>query len=210
MNYYGIIPARYASVRFPGKPLAMIGEKTMIQHVYERAIKAPFKQVVIATEDERIFNAAQNFGAQAVMTQPKHLSGTDRCHEAAEILKLNDNDIVVNIQGDEPFIRPDEIRALTFLFTDAEVQIATLIKKLTSPEDIANPNIVKVVTDISGKALYFSRFPIPYLRHPKAENPISFYKHIGIYAYRMKTLAVGGFETFGFGNRRRIGTIALA
>lgn len=187
MSCYGIIPARYASTRFPGKPLALINDKPMVQWVYEQSSKAHLDKVCIATEDERIINTCKIFKALAIMTGKYHVSGTDRCGEAAQILNLTDQDIVINIQGDEPFIRPDEINILIDLFQNPEVEIATLITKMTHQEDIMNPNKVKVVKNIKGQALYFSRFPIPYIRQEKKESPC-FYKHIGLYAYRYKTL----------------------
>lgn len=181
----GIIPARYASTRFPGKPLALIYGKPMIQHVYERASEASLDKVVVATDDMRIHDAVINFGGEVVLTKPTHPSGTDRCGEVAAKLQLSDEDIIVNIQGDEPFIRKEEINTLISLFENPEVEIATLIKPITQPEEIENPNKVKVVVSKQKRALYFSRFPIPYRR---GDAETSYFKHIGIYAYRQKTL----------------------
>lgn len=188
MSIIGIIPARYASTRFPGKPLALIHQKPMIQWVYEQAKKAPLDKVVVATDDERIEKIVHAFGGEAVMTSPNHPSGTDRCGEAAKLLNLKNEDIIVNIQGDEPFIRKEEIETLIQQFDNQKVNIATLIKKIdTQKEDIGNPNMVKVIFSKSKKTIYFSRFPIPYVRSQQ-ETEISHYKHIGIYAYRYETL----------------------
>lgn len=181
----GIIPARYASTRFPGKPLVLIYGKPMIQHVYERASKASLDKVVVATDDIRIHDAVISFGGEVVLTKPTHPSGTDRCGEVATKLQLSDEDIIVNIQGDEPFIRKEEINTLISLFENPEVEIATLIKPITQTEEIENPNKVKVVVSKQKRALYFSRFPIPYRR---GDAETSYFKHIGIYAYRQKTL----------------------
>jgi len=176
----GIIPARYASTRFPGKPLTMIHNKPMIQHVYERAKETDLDDVYVATDDERIKNAVENFGGKVVMTNPNHLSGTDRCAEIARILNLNDTDFIINIQGDEPFIRKEEINLLINLIENQKTQIATLVKPITSEEEFNNPNQVKVVFTNSNKALYFSRSPIPHTAHYTTQTA---YKHIGIYAY---------------------------
>ena len=177
----GIIPARYASTRFPGKPLTLIHNKPMIQHVYERAKEADLDDVYVATEDERIKNAVENFGGKALMTDPQHASGTDRCAETAQILKLADTDLIINIQGDEPFIRKDEINLLIELFDNQNIQIATLAKPISTEEELNNPNKVKVVFTNSNRALYFSRSPIP---HPSQIPNLTSHKHIGIYAYK--------------------------
>jgi 3-deoxy-manno-octulosonate cytidylyltransferase (CMP-KDO synthetase) len=193
----GIIPARYASTRFPGKPLAMIHNKPMIQHVYERCKEADLDDVFVATDDERIAKVVENFGGKAIMTNPLHTSGTDRCAEAARILNLKDKDFIINIQGDEPFIRKEEINLLTHLIENQKIQIATLIKPITAVEEMNNPNKVKVVFTNSNKALYFSRSPIPH----QSQNPncqfsivncqlsiVHCHKHLGIYAYRNEIL----------------------
>ena len=185
MKITGIIPARYASTRFPGKPLIDIGGKPMIQRVYEQAMKAGLDKLYVATDDERIIDCVKNFRGKAVMTSADHLSGTDRCSEACALLKT-DSDIIVNIQGDEPFIDPEQIRLLTSGFEDRRVQIATLVKKESRETEVANPNTVKVVLDHLGDAIYFSRSPIPYRRNPMAH--ITYYRHIGIYAYSLATL----------------------
>ena len=199
----GIIPARYASTRFPGKPLALIHNKPMIQHVYERCKEADLDDVFVATDDDRIRSCVENFGGKVVMTHSQHLSGTDRCAEAARILKLNDKDFVINIQGDEPFIRKDEIHLLTSLLNHRNTQIVTLVKPITTNRDeSSNFNQVKVVFTRSKKALYFSRSPIPCCFFPNLQTPrhelqsahpslcsthLS-YKHIGIYGYCNKIL----------------------
>ena len=176
----GVIPARYASSRFPGKALATIASKPMLQHVYERASQARYlTSVIIATDDERIFQAARGFGARVRMTHPEHASGTDR---AAEIASVETCDIVVNIQGDEPLIDPDAIDAAILpMAHDSEIQMATLKKRIEDPDEVTNPNVVKVVTDLNGDAIYFSRAPIPYFRD--GERGVH-YKHIGLYLYQ--------------------------
>ena len=191
--FTGIIPARYASSRFPGKPLAMIGNKSMIQRVYEQAAKS-IGIVYVATDDKRIYDAVMNFGGKAVMTSEDHQSGTDRCAEAADLIAGDTGrriDIVVNIQGDEPFIKPEQIDLLKECFNDESVQIATLIRKVEQGEDIFNPNQPKVVINSEGDAIYFSRAAIPYLREAEKSEwtgKHAYYKHIGLYAYRAETL----------------------
>ncbi len=188
----GIIPARYASSRFPGKPLINIGGKTMIQRVYEQACQAKtLKTVIVATDDERIYQHVQDFGGNVVMTSPNHPSGTDRCYEAYTLSGMKDIDAIVNIQGDEPFIQPGQIDLLCSIFDSREVQLGTLVKKLKNAADLNNPNAMKVVLNKDKEALYFSRSPIPYLRnHPQEKwlDNHTFYKHIGIYAYRTDVL----------------------
>lgn len=157
----------------------------MIQHVYERASESSLDKVVVATDDMRIYDTVIQFGGDAVLTKPTHPSGTDRCGEVAEKLQLSENDIIINIQGDEPFIRKEEIDTLISLFNSPDVEIATLIKPITQKEEINDPNKVKVAVSKRHRALYFSRFPIPY---PRSEENASYFKHIGIYAYRHKTL----------------------
>jgi 3-deoxy-manno-octulosonate cytidylyltransferase (CMP-KDO synthetase) len=188
----GIIPARYASTRFPGKPLAHIYDKPMIQHVFERAKEADLDDIFVATDDDRIKQTVENFGGKTIMTNPQHASGTDRCAEAAKILNLKNSDFIINIQGDEPFIRKEEINLLISLLAHQKVQIATLAKPITSQEELNNPNKVKVVFSDSNRALYFSRSPIPHtsphtanhLPHTAHRTPHTTYKHLGIYAYR--------------------------
>jgi len=186
----GIIPARYASTRFPGKPLVDIAGKTMIQRVYEQASKAKsLSKVVIATDDERIADEVKRFGGEFVFTASHHQSGTDRCAEVIE--QLPGFNIVINIQGDEPFIEPAQIDLLASCFTEAKVELATLIKPIQSQESIYNPNSPKVVIDVNGRAMYFSRSPIPFIRNGEpgvwAEKH-QFYKHIGIYGYKTEAL----------------------
>jgi 3-deoxy-manno-octulosonate cytidylyltransferase (CMP-KDO synthetase) len=191
--FAGIIPARYASSRFPGKPLAMIGGKSMIQRVYEQAAKS-LGLVYIATDDGRIYDSVISFGGKVVMTSPDHQSGTDRCIEAAGIIEKGTGtkiDIVVNIQGDEPFIRPEQIELLMKCFDDENTEIATLVRRVEPGEDIFNPNQPKVILNTKGDAIYFSRAAIPYIREAEKSEWAAkhvFYKHIGLYAYRTETL----------------------
>jgi 3-deoxy-manno-octulosonate cytidylyltransferase (CMP-KDO synthetase) len=191
--FAGIIPARYASSRFPGKPLALIGNRSMIQLVYEHA-RESLDLVYVATDDERIFEAVQNFGGKAVMTSSEHQSGTDRCAEAVTLLAAETGispDIVLNIQGDEPFIKPEQIDLLKECFREESVEIATLVRQAENGEDIFNPNQPKVVIDSAGDAMYFSRAAIPYLRDTetaKWSGKHVYYKHIGLYAFRTETL----------------------
>ena len=190
MNFVGIIPARYASTRFQGKPLCKIGAKTMIECTYNQAAKVrEFSEIVVATDDVRIYDEVASFGGKAVMTSPSHSSGTDRCAEAFQQLNYPlENTVIVNIQGDEPFIKPEQIQELIPCFSHPDIQIATLIKKIDSPETLASPNVVKVVISYENRALYFSRYPIPFLRN-SSFSTVDFYKHIGIYAYRAAILA---------------------
>jgi len=187
MKYIAIIPARYQSTRFPGKPLALLGTKPIIQHVYENALHA-IEQVWVATDDQRIAEAILKFGGKVVMTRNDHQSGTDRCAEAAEkIAGQTDFDVIINIQGDEPFVRGEQLEALKGCFSDPETQIATLIKKADNATDLFNPNRPKVVIDRQQNALLFSRSAIPYIRGKETDQwPGShpFYCHLGMYAYR--------------------------
>lgn len=192
MKIVGIIPARFASTRFPGKPLADIGGKSMIQRVYEQAKKSKsLTNVIVATDDTRIENHVLAFGGKVIMTKESHQSGTDRCFEA--IQKSNSSaDIVINIQGDEPFIFPEQIDMVASCFNSDAVQIATLVKKINTCEELFNVNTPKVVLNKNGEALYFSREAIPYIREKEPEqwlNHHAFYKHIGIYAYTTKILS---------------------
>jgi 3-deoxy-manno-octulosonate cytidylyltransferase (CMP-KDO synthetase) len=192
-QFAGIIPARYASTRFPGKPLVMIGNKPMVERVYEQALKS-LTMVFVATDDERIFEAVRKFGGKAVMTSPEHFSGTDRCAEAVDKImnEIGEKiDVVINIQGDEPFIQPEQIDLLKLCFNDKTVQIATLIRKAAAGEDIFNPNQPKVILDNEGNAIYFSRAAIPYIRDyegPEWSARHVYYKHIGLYAYKTEVL----------------------
>ena len=192
MKFIAIIPARYASTRFPGKPLAMLGGKTVIQRVYEQ-VRGVLDEAVVATDDERIFAAVEAFGGKAVMTSSAHRSGTDRCREAFE--KMGEGyDVVVNVQGDEPFIQPAQLEALKCCFLNPATQIATLVKPFTEADGLValeNPNSPKVVLDNEGCALYFSRSVVPYLRGVERSEWLkhhTFYKHIGIYAFRAEVL----------------------
>lgn len=186
-NVFGIIPARYASTRFPGKPLALINGKPMVQWVYERVQSSEVRDLAVATDDERIADCVCGFGGKVVMTSPDHASGTDRCGEAATAMQPYDNDVVINIQGDEPLISPKEIHLLASAFEDRSVQIATLVNPFQDEELLRNPNVVKVVKAKNGNVLYFSRLPIPYLRE-NAAPPKNYFRHIGIYAYRYGVL----------------------
>ena len=189
MNFIGIIPARYASTRFPGKPLALLGGKTVIERVYEQ-VAGMLDETVVATDDERIADAVQAFGGEAVMTGTYHRSGTDRCYEAYTIVG-HPYDVVVNIQGDEPFIAPEQIGALIARFEEPEVEIATLAKPFEKNEEIFDSNKVKVVLSARSTALYFSRCPIPYCRGVEQDGWLArapYYKHVGMYAYRPEVL----------------------
>lgn len=202
MQIVGIIPARYDSSRFPGKPLADIQGKPMIQHVYERSRGAPhLERLVVATDDTRIRDTVKSFDGAAILTRKDHPSGTDRLAEAARILGLSPEDVVVNIQGDEPLVDPIMIEILI----EAMVQntahpMATLAFSSLDQTDYLNPNVVKVVVDHTWKALYFSRSPLPFRRDDQGE-PVEFLKHLGFYAYRnaflqtFTTLTPGRLET---------------
>ena len=190
MKFIGIIPARYASTRFPGKPLAMLGGKPVIQRVYEQVVSV-LGEAYVATDDERIFKAVESFGGKAVMTRTDHQSGTDRIQEAVSKLQT-DADVIINIQGDEPFIQKVQIETLKHLFDDPLVQIGTLGKPFESIEAVDNPNSPKIVCDINGFAMYFSRSVIPYIRNKEHQDWLQhfpFLKHIGLYAYRREVLA---------------------
>ena len=190
MTFTAIIPARYASTRFPGKPLAVLGGKTVIQRVYEQ-VKSVLSDVYVATDDERIFSCVESFGGQAVMTRKDHQSGTDRIQEAVE-KTATQADVIINVQGDEPFIQPSQIQTLMQLFDDPSTQIGTLGKLFESIEAVENPNSPKIVTDMKGFALYFSRSVIPYIRGKERQDWFSeypFLKHLGVYAYRREVLS---------------------
>ena len=189
MEFIGLIPARYASTRFPGKPLALLAGKPVIQHVYEQAVKV-LDAVYVATDDERIYNKVLEFGGKAVMTSTEHHSGTDRIEEALEKVG-GDFDVVVNIQGDEPFIAQSQIETLCHCFEDETTQIATLGKPFECIEAVENPNSPKIVVDNRGYAMYFSRSVIPFVRGVERQEWLKkypFLKHLGIYAYRTKVL----------------------
>lgn len=192
MKIVGIIPARYASTRFPGKPLVDIFGKSMIQRVYEQAKKSKsLSDVIVATDDLQIKNHVIAFGGNAIMTKESHQSGTDRCFEA--IQKFNPSaDIVINIQGDEPFIHPKQIDLVASCFKSDKVQIATLVKKIKTNEELFNINTPKVVLNDCSEAIYFSRQTVPFIREKEPTQWLgyhTFYKHIGIYAYRTNILA---------------------
>ena len=189
MKFIAIIPARYASTRFPGKPLALLGNKPVIQHVYEQATSV-LSEVWVATDDDRIREAVKKFGGRVVMTRADHKSGTDRIEEAAEKTGTQ-ADVVINIQGDEPFVQPSQIKTLMQLFDNADTQIGTLGKHFENIEAVNNPNSPKIVTDKQGFALYFSRSVIPYIRGAQDNEWLShfpFLKHLGLYAYRREVL----------------------
>jgi 3-deoxy-manno-octulosonate cytidylyltransferase (CMP-KDO synthetase) len=181
----GVVPARFASSRFPGKVLAQISSKTMLQHVYERASMARYlTSTIVATDDRRVYEAARSFGAPVRMTRSDHPSGTDR---VAEVASAESAAIVVNIQGDEPLIDPAAIDAAILpLIHDSDVVMATLKKRIEDPREVSDPNVVKVVTNRTGDALYFSRCPIPFFRDPAAKDV--HFKHIGLYVYRREFL----------------------
>ncbi len=191
-KFLGIIPARYASTRFPAKPLALLGGKPIIQHVYGQVCDI-LDEVYVATDDKRIEDVVKAFGGRVIMTSPDHKSGTDRCFEAYTKIE-KEYDVVINIQGDEPFIQPNQLETIKRCFDDEETQIATLVKPFVPSDGLAsleNPNSPKVVVDANMHALYFSRSVIPYLRNIDRSKWLScytFYKHIGLYAYRVKTL----------------------
>ena len=194
MKTIAIIPARYASSRFPGKPLADIAGKTMIQRVYEQTNKA-FENVCVATDDERIFNEVKRFGGIPVMTSEKHKSGTDRVYEAYLKYTASDIsdtfDVIMNVQGDEPLIDPHQLLALEKVFDNPDVQIGTMAKKITSTDDLFDRNNVKVILDKNEYAIYFSRTPIPCLRDSEEnvwKDKFDYLKHIGLYAYRPAAL----------------------
>ncbi|MBP3356224.1 MAG: 3-deoxy-manno-octulosonate cytidylyltransferase [Rikenellaceae bacterium] len=193
MEFLALIPARYASSRFPGKPLADIGGKPMIERVYERAA-AHFPHCYVATDDSRIYEAVERFGGRVVMTSAEHRSGTDRCREALERVEAQLGrgfDVVVNIQGDEPFVSHEHLSTVRALFDKPSTQIATLVKPFSEGEDIFNPNSPKVVVSAAGEALYFSRSVIPHLRGVERgewQRSHTYFKHIGLYAYRSEVL----------------------
>lgn len=184
-----IIPARYASTRFPGKPLAILGGKTVIQRVYEQVNKV-IHDVYVATDDQRIFDQVEEFGGNVVMTSPNHRSGTDRIEEALQHIG-GQWDVVLNVQGDEPFIQPSQIETLCSCFVEQQTEIATLGKPFATIEAVENPNSPKIVVDNKGFALYFSRSIIPFIRGIEKNDWLSHYpflKHLGIYAYRTEVL----------------------
>ena len=190
MKILGIIPARFASTRFPGKPLIDLAGKTMIQRVYEQAkLASSLTEVVVATDDQRIFDVVELFGGKAIFTSDKHQSGTDRCAEVAE--KTHGFEAVINIQGDEPLINPDQIDLVASCFYNDQTQLATLVKIIKSEEELLNFNTPKVILNKNSEAVYFSRQTIPYLNNIHTQNYLqhhTFYKHVGIYGYKTETL----------------------
>lgn len=189
MKFIVIIPARYASTRFPGKPLALLGGKPVIQHVYEK-VAAVLEAAYVATDDERIYDVVKSFGGQVVMTRTDHKSGTDRIEEAIEKIG-GEWDVVVNVQGDEPFVAKSQLDTICHCFDDPTTQIATLGKPFESMEAVQNPNSPKIVVDNMGFAMYFSRSVIPYVRGKEKSSWLTHYpflKHLGIYAYRKDVL----------------------
>jgi 3-deoxy-manno-octulosonate cytidylyltransferase (CMP-KDO synthetase) len=192
-DYLVIIPARYASTRFPGKPLADVGGKSMIRRVYEQ-VSAKSKNVYVATDDSRIFDAVNEFNGRAVMTSPQHKTGTERCAEAVRLIEKNTGKkfgIIINVQGDEPFIQPEQLDTLKLCFSDPEVRIATLIKPVDDPETIFDENKTKVIINNNKEAIYFSRSPLPFVKgymHGEWGSRHQFYLHIGLYAYKRDTL----------------------
>ncbi|HZP32743.1 MAG TPA: 3-deoxy-manno-octulosonate cytidylyltransferase [Candidatus Acidoferrales bacterium] len=202
MNVLAVIPARYSSTRFPGKPLTSIAGKPMIERVWERARSASLvSKVVVATDDERIANAVKSFGAEAVMTRADHRSGTERVAEVA--IAHPEAEIVINVQGDMPLIEPAAIdAAIEAVSADEEVRVGTLAVPITSPTDIMDPNVVKTVLDFDGNALYFSRAPIPWVRDRQDSVHANFLKHLGLYVFRREALLE--FATFPQGDLERI------
>lgn len=191
MRIVGVIPARYGSTRFPGKPLVSINGKSMIRRVFERASRARgLDELWVATDDERIAEHVRSFGGEVMLTRDTHESGTERCHEVSSRL-ASPADAILNIQGDEPYIYPEQIEALCALIAEEGVEIATLVKRIESTEVLLNPNKVKAVLNARNEALYFSRSPIPFYRGLSAAEWIAqhdYYKHIGLYAYRAEVL----------------------
>lgn len=194
MQIVGIIPARFASTRFPGKPLVQINGKSMIQRVYEQAAKShALADVFVATDDQRIFDHVLDFGGKVMMTSEEHRTGTERCNEVVQKLATENKvfDIAINIQGDEPYIQPEQIDLLASCFNDPAIALATLIKKINSEEELISSNTIKVVVAKNQQALYFSRAQLPFLRDKKNAQQFChglYYKHIGIYAYLAVTL----------------------
>ena len=194
MRILGIIPARYHSSRFPGKPLVDIAGKPMIQRVYEQALLShALEEITVATDDERVMKAVEGFNGKAILTSSDHRSGTERCGEVVDLLAARGRsfDIVINIQGDEPYINPLQMDEVAACFLDPSVSIATLARRIKSEKDLFNPNVVKVIFGHAGDALYFSRHPIPYRQNAEKGQwltGLAYFKHIGIYAYKPKVL----------------------
>lgn len=188
MDFSVIIPARYASSRFPAKLLEDINGKSLIEHTYLNALKSSARRVIIATDDERISNVAKNFGAEVCMTSSSHTSGTSRLFEVVSDLNFDDDEVVVNVQGDEPMLNAEVINQVAFNLVDSCMDVATLCEKIESKELYFDPNCVKVVYNSGGKALYFSRSPIPAFRNSSEINLDFCFRHVGLYAYRVSFL----------------------
>lgn len=187
MNAIAIIPARYSAQRFPGKPLALLNGKPMVHHVIERCVEANcFSRVIVATDDERIDWAVRSLGFETMMTSPQCASGTDRVAEVASRLNLTDEAVVINVQGDEPAVHPQSLSTLSLAFHEPSIDMATLVRTLQEAER-TNPNVVKVVLDEAGYALYFSRADIPFQRSPSTSPPLR-WAHLGLYGYRAQVL----------------------
>lgn len=190
MNFHVIIPARYQSTRLPGKPLLKIGNKTMIEHVCEQAKKSNASSITVATDDQSILDCVNSAGFNAVMTSPDHVSGSDRIFEAAQTIGLKEGDVIVNVQGDEPFIPSKNIIQVAGLIDKHKCKMATLCCSIDTLEEASNPNAVKVIFDKNNKAIYFSRAQIPYQREGVAQHSLAnYYRHIGIYAYTKEFLS---------------------
>lgn len=187
VNFVVVVPARYASERLPGKPLRLIAGLPMLQHVWQRATESEAQEVVIATDDERILDAAESFGAAVCLTADSHGSGTERIAEVADVFAWQDDQVVINLQGDEPLMPPAVIRACAELLADPAADLATMASPLLSVQDFRDPNVVKVVLDVNAFALYFSRAAIPYLHNDDLESITALHHH-GIYAYRCSVL----------------------
>jgi len=207
-QFIGIIPARFASSRFPGKPLVEINGKTMIRRVVEQAQKSSMLQrVIVATDDLRIEEEVRSFGAEVWMTSADHPSGTDRCAEVVSAMGsiAQENAVIINIQGDEPFIDPAQIDTLCFCFQNEEVELGTLVRRFSNTDDILNPNMIKVVRDINGYGIYFSRLPIPFERDAEVINLEAHFQHIGLYGYRASTLLkIASLETSFLENTEKL------
>jgi 3-deoxy-manno-octulosonate cytidylyltransferase (CMP-KDO synthetase) len=210
-QFIGIIPARFASSRFPGKPLVEINGKTMIRRVVEQAQQSTLLQrVIVATDDVRIEKEVRSFGAEVWMTLAEHPSGTDRCAEVVRAMGSNvrEDAVIINIQGDEPFIDPAQIDTLCSCFQNAEVELGTLVRRFSNTDDILNPSMIKVVRDINGYGIYFSRLPIPFERDAEANKPLhldAHFQHIGLYGYRASTLLkIAALETSFLENTEKL------
>ena len=207
-QFIGIIPARFASSRFPGKPLVEINGKTMIRRVVEQAQQSSMLQrVIVATDDLRIEEEVRSFGAEVWMTSADHPSGTDRCAEVVSAMGsiAQENAVIINIQGDEPFIDPAQIDTLCFCFQNEEVELGTLVRRFSNTDDILNPNMIKVVRDINGYGIYFSRLPIPFERDAEVINLEAHFQHIGLYGYRASTLLkIASLETSFLENTEKL------